>query len=136
MKRLLAVLLVMLFVSGVCFGASPEKKAKIAAKSWLELVDAKNYAKSYDDAASFFKKMVKKDDWINTLTNLRSMLRGVVSRQLISEEYTTKMEGAPDGEYVVLKYKTKFEKKEYADEVVVPMLDTDGKWRVSGYYIK
>ena len=64
------------------------------------------------------------------------MLRGVVSRQLISETYETTMPGAPDGEYVVLKYKTKFEKKENAEEVVVPMLDTDGKWRVSGYYIK
>jgi len=136
MKKLLAVLLVILFVSGVCFGASPEKKAKIAAKSWLELVDAKNYAKSYDDAASFFKKMVKKDDWMNSLTGLRSELRGVVSRELVSEKYQEKMPGAPDGEYVIITYKTKFERKEEAQEVVVPMLDTDGKWRVSGYYIK
>ena len=136
MKRLIAVVLVVILASGVCFAASPEKKAKTCANSWLELVDNKNYAKSYDDAASFFKAMVKKDDWINTLTSLRSMLRGVVSRQLISETYETTMPGAPDGEYVVLKYKTKFEKKENAEEVVVPMLDTDGKWRVSGYYIK
>ena len=136
MKRLLAVVLAALFISGACFGASPEKKAKIAANNWLELVDGKNYAKSYDDAASFFKVVVKKDDWINTLTGLRSMLRGVVSRQLISEKYEEKMPGAPDGEYVIIKYKTKFEKKEAAEEVVVPMLDTDGKWRVSGYYVK
>lgn len=136
MKRLFAVMLIVLFASGICFGASPEKKAKIAAKNWLELVDAKNYAKSYDDAASFFKVMVKKDDWINTLTGLRSMLRGVVSRQLVSTKFETKIPGAPDGEYVILVYKTKFEKKENAQEVVVPMLDPDGKWRVSGYYIK
>ena len=132
MKRLLAVVLAALFISGACFGASPEKKAKIAANNWLELVDGKNYATSYDDAASFFKVVVKKDDWINTLTGLRSTLRGVVSRQLISEKYEEKMPGAPDGEYVIIKYKTKFEKKEAAEEVVVPMLDTDGKWRVSG----
>ena len=60
MNKLLAGILMALFTFGVCFGASPEKKAKIAAKSWLEIVDAKNYAKSYDDAASFFKAMVKK----------------------------------------------------------------------------
>ncbi len=136
MKRLLALLLVILFVSGVCFGASPEKKAKIAAKSWLESVDGKNYAKSYDDAASFFKAMVKKDDWINSLTGLRSALRGVVSRELVSAKYQEKMPGAPDGEYVILVYKTTFERKADAQEVVVPMLDKDGKWRVSGYYIK
>ena len=136
MKRLLAGILIVLFTFGVCFGASPEKKAKIAAKSWLELVDSKNYAKSYDDAASFFKTTVKKGDWIDSLTGLRSTLRGVVSRQLVSEKYETKMPGAPDGEYVVIKYKTKFERKEAVEEIVVPMLDTDGKWRVSGYYVK
>jgi hypothetical protein len=136
MNRLLAGILIVLFTFGVCFGASPEKKAKIAAKSWLELVDGKNYAKSYDDAASFFKAAVKKGDWINTLTSLRSVVRGMVSRQLVSEKYEEKLPGAPDGEYVILKYKTKFERKEDAEEVIVPMLDTDGKWRVSGYYIK
>ncbi|MDD5546426.1 MAG: DUF4019 domain-containing protein [Candidatus Omnitrophica bacterium] len=136
MKRSIAVMLMVLFVSGVCFGASPEKKAKIAAKNWLESVDQKNYAKSYDDAAEFFKVMVKKDEWINTLTNLRSMLGPVESRELISEKYQEKMPGAPDGEYVIIVYKTDFRKKSDAREVVVPMLDKDGKWRVSGYHIQ
>lgn len=136
MKKLIAGILVAVLVSGICFAASPEKKAEICAKNWLQLVDAKNYAKSYDDAASFFKAMVKKDEWVRTLSNLRSMLRGPVSRKLISKKYTTKMAGAPDGEYVVLVYKTKFEKKTDAREVIVPMLDSDGKWRVSGYHIQ
>lgn len=136
MKRLLAGILIAMFISGICFAASPEKKAEICAKNWLELVDGKNYAESYDDAASFFKTMVKKDAWIDTLSNLRSMLRGAVSRKLVSAKYATKMPGAPDGEYVILVYKTKFTKKDDAKEVVVPMLDSDGRWRVSGYYIK
>lgn len=136
MKRLLAVVLIALFVSGVCFGASPEKKAEIAAKNWLELVDGKNYAKSYDDAAEFFKAMVKKDEWINTLTSLRSMLGPVESRKLVSKKFQNKMPGAPDGEYVIIIYKTDFRKKADAQEVIVPMLDSDGKWRVSGYHIK
>ena len=136
MKGLFAGILLAALTFGICFAASPEKKAVIAAKNWLELVDGKNYAKSYDDAASFFKVMVKKDDWIGTLCNLRSMLGPVESRQLVSKKYETKMPGAPDGEYVILVYKTRFDKKSGAQEVVVPMLDPDGKWRVSGYYIK
>ena len=136
MKKLIAVILVAVLTSGTCFAASPEKKAEICSRNWLELVDAKNYAKSYDDAASFFKAMVKKDEWVVALSNLRSMLRAPVSRKLISKRFETKMSGAPDGEYVILVYKTKFEKKADAREVVVPMLDSDGRWRVSGYYIQ
>ncbi|MEW6571079.1 MAG: DUF4019 domain-containing protein [Nitrospirota bacterium] len=53
-----------------------------------------------------------------------------------SKQYTTSLPGAPDGEYVVLRYKTVFENKKSSIEIVTPMLDKDGKWRVSGYYIK
>ncbi|MDD5424515.1 MAG: DUF4019 domain-containing protein [Candidatus Omnitrophica bacterium] len=45
------------------------------------------------------------------------------------------MQGAPDGEYVILVYKTDFKRKVGAQEIVVPMLDKDGKWRISGYNI-
>ncbi len=44
--------------------------------------------------------------------------------------------GAPDGEYVVIQFETSFEHKRSAIETVTPMMDRDGKWRVSGYYIK
>lgn len=48
----------------------------------------------------------------------------------------TSLPGAPDGKYVVIQYDTSFENKKAAVETVTPMLDKDGKWRVSGYYIK
>ncbi len=48
----------------------------------------------------------------------------------------TSLPGAPDGEYVVIQYNTEFENKKVAIETITPMLDDDGKWRVSGYYIK
>jgi hypothetical protein len=44
--------------------------------------------------------------------------------------------GAPDGKYVVIRYETSFRNKKAATETVTPMLDADGRWRVSGYFIK
>jgi Protein of unknown function (DUF4019) len=55
---------------------------------------------------------------------------------LKSREYTEKLPGAPDGKYVVIQYDTVFEKKASAIETVTPMAEADGKWRVSGYYIR
>jgi hypothetical protein len=60
----------------------------------------------------------------------------VISREFDSEKYETSLPGAPDGEYVVIVYKTQFKKKEKAYETITPMKDTDGEWRVSGYFIK
>jgi hypothetical protein len=36
----------------------------------------------------------------------------------------------------VIKYDTQFEHKESAIETVTPVLDKDGSWKVSGYFIK
>jgi hypothetical protein len=44
--------------------------------------------------------------------------------------------GAPDGEYVVFQFLSSFENKKTAIERVIPMLDKDGIWRVSGYYLE
>jgi ribosomal protein S17E len=37
---------------------------------------------------------------------------------------------------VVIQFKTSFEHNPDAVETVTPMKDSDGQWRVSGYYIK
>jgi hypothetical protein len=54
----------------------------------------------------------------------------------MSASYRTSLPGAPDGQYVVIKFNTWFENKKSAIETVTPKMDKDGMWRVSGYYIK
>jgi len=44
--------------------------------------------------------------------------------------------GAPDRKYVTIQIESVFENKSAAVETVTPMLDPDGVWRVSGYYIR
>jgi hypothetical protein len=53
-----------------------------------------------------------------------------------TKTYKTSLPGAPDGEYVIIQFETSFENKKIAIETVTPMMDKDGNWRVSGYYIK
>jgi hypothetical protein len=66
----------------------------------------------------------------------RKPLGKTLSRKITSAKYTTTLPGAPDGEYVVIQYQTSFKNKLSAVETVTPMLDKNGDWRVSGYYIK
>jgi hypothetical protein len=67
---------------------------------------------------------------------VRKPLGKVIKRSVKSKQYATSLPGAPDGEYVIIQYETSFEKKKVSIETVTPMLEKDGKWRVSGYYIK
>jgi hypothetical protein len=91
--------------------------AESAALKWLTLTDAGEYARSWD-------------------ANARQPLGGVVSRKLKSAKYTRSLPGAPEGEYVVIQYEAHFEHKDGAIETVTPLLDKDGSWKVSGYFIR
>jgi hypothetical protein len=113
-----------------------EKAALEAAGAWLELLDSGKYSESWEEAAGYAKALVNKEQWQKTFQGVRQPLGKLVSRELKSASYTTTVPGAPDGQYVIIQYKTSFENKASAIETVTPMLDKDGRWRVSGYYIK
>lgn len=109
--------------------------AVTAAKSWLALVDSKEYKKSWQEAAPFFKDKVKEEQWSEMVASARKPFGVLKSRELSSVMYKTSLPGAPDGEYVVIQFKTSFTDKRESVETVTPM-KADGIWRVSGYYIK
>jgi hypothetical protein len=130
-------ILSILFSMGSLYANEAAQKAAITvAGAWLSLVGEENYAESWNQAAGFFKNAVTKGQWQNTVRAVRIPLGKLVARKLKSKQYTKTLPGAPDGEYVVIQYETTFEKKQSAIETITPMLDKDGKWRVSGYYIK
>ena len=125
------------FLAGLAVAADkPEDAAQAAAESWLKLVDAGDYAASWEQAAKVFKGAVKQGDWAQAAGGVRTPLGKLVSRKLKSREYAEKMPGAPDGRYVVVQYDTVFENKASAVETVTPMADPDGVWRVAGYFIR
>ena len=110
--------------------------AQKSAEQWLALVDAGSFAESWKTAAGFFQAAVPQDQWGHTIAAVRGPLGDLVSRKLKSAHYTKSLPGAPDGQYVVLQFDTSFANKKAAVETVTPMLDADGTWKVSGYYIK
>ena len=140
MKRIVLVLLFLgiLTMFGCSKPSNPEAEADAlaAAEAWLALVDSGQYAESWDEAAQYFKGAVPKDKWLQTMNAARTPFGKNISRKLKSKHYKTSLPGAPDGEYVVIKFKASFENKKSAIETITPMLDKDGTWRVSGYYMK
>ncbi len=135
---ILAVFLGCLLMAGIAGAQAPEKeKAAItAAEQWIGLVDAGKYAESWTEAAGYFKNAVTQEKWAQSLKAAREPLGKLISREVKSATYATSLPGAPNGEYVVIRFETSFENKKSAIETVTPMLEKDGKWRVSGYFIK
>ena len=112
------------------------REALPSAETWVCLVDERKYADSWNEAVDYFKGAVKQEKWQETLQAVRKPLGPVISREVKSKSYHTSLPGAPDGEYVVIQFDTSFENKKSTVETVTSMLDKNGKWRVSGYFIK
>ena len=110
--------------------------AERAARDWLALADAGDASGSWATAAALFREAVPEDQWAQALTVARSPLGAVHERTLQAAHPATELPGAPDGEYVVFEFRTRFDRKRAAIETVSPMRDRDGQWRVSGYYIR
>ena len=140
MRRLSLVLLAIGIVCMISCTSSSNTEAEDAAiksaKAWLALVDNEQYGESWDEAARFFKNAVPKIQWQQTMKALRKPFGKKLSRELKSKSYRTSLPGAPDGEYVVIQFTASFEHKKSAVETITPMREKDGKWRVSGYYMK
>jgi hypothetical protein len=133
----ISVFCAMLLISWVAFSqTATEKAAEDSASKWLALVDAGDYAASWDQAAPYFKNAVSKEEWIEKVKAVRAPLGKINSRKLRSATYKTSLPGAPDGQYVVIQYDSSFEHKQSAVETVTPMMDKDGQWRTSGYFIR
>jgi Protein of unknown function (DUF4019) len=139
-SKFVSGLFVLTMLLGICAAVQaqqkPEQLAQQSSDAWLALVDSGKYADSWQEASQIFKAAVTKEQWQSALRGSRDPLGKLLSRKLKSATYSKTLPGAPDGEYVMIQYESSFEHKQSAVETVTPMLDKDGKWRVSGYFIK
>ena len=129
-------ILITVFCQAVQARQPMEIDAEAAAMNWLALVDKGKYSESWRTAAAYLKNAVTKENWAKSMESSRQPIGKVKSRKCLSRKFTRTLPGAPDGEYVVIRFASSFEKKESAVETVTPMLDKDGVWRVAGYYIE
>ena len=139
MKTLVALCATALWatlVTAATPNASPEMGAESAAQAWLGLVDSGNYTGSWSTASSLFRQKVSESQWQSAAAAARAPFGALKSRTLQSATPKSSLPGAPDGQYVVIQYASSFEHKANAIETVTPVMDADGKWHVSGYYIK
>ncbi len=121
-------------------GARPapgfEQAAVDAGLPWLALVDAGDFDSAWERAAAYLKLALAREDFVESLSVTRETLGRVLSRELMSVRHVQTMPSAPDGDYVILEFRTEMEHKKSGHETVIPMREEDGEWRISGYWLR
>ena len=107
-----------------------------AATYWLKLIDDGYYPESWHNASPFFRSQIPEDKWVDTIGNLRKLLGGLAGRELASVQAVKTLPGAPDGDYLVIQFRSSFTAKHSAIETVIMLLGKDGRSAVAGYFVR
>jgi hypothetical protein len=111
-----------------------ELAARAAAEKWLALLDAGEYGKAWDAGAKLFQERVPRERWVENLPKDRSFGKLKERRSEVAS-FRTSLPGAPDGEYVTVRFSSNFENKNDAEELMTLVFE-NGAWRVLGYGIR
>lgn len=136
-SSLLLTLIALLLLSFPAAAGSPTEKEKAAisaAENFLLLVDTDRYPESWRRTAPIFRSQFPQEKWVEQLQTLRPLFGSKIKRELKSATYATSLLGAPDGEYVLLRFDSSFEKAEAVETVTMKL--QPGQWQVAGYFIR
>lgn len=135
-RILIAVMIVFGAATAAFAQAHPVQKSTVTAvtptpddraRQWLVLVDDKNYAQSWSQAAKAFQNRQKPDAWAAEASAKRAPLGAVASRDLKSIDLTR-------NNTAVIHYDTVFAHKAAAVETVTLTFE-NGSWSVTDYSV-
>ena len=114
--------------------AKQEAAARVAAE-WLKLIDSANYGKAWEECAPLFREKVTRPQWLDGVPKNRAEYGQFRSRKLSGAAYRKSLPGAPDGDYVTVRFISDYEKNPAADEIVT-LTYQGGAWRPLGYLLR
>ena len=121
----------------LCTMSTPALAQDKPGDDFIKLIDAKQYAESWDVASDYFKRSVSKSEWAAQVEQARDPLGKVLTRSLKKSEPQKNPPGAPPGDYLLLTFETKFANSDPARaETLALVKGADGRWRAVGYFIR
>jgi len=110
--------------------------AQGASLDWLLLSDKNDAAGTYAAASKRFQEAISLEKWTEAMTKAHERFGQVLRRTHIRTQAPTPNKNTPPGEFIVLFYRTDFEKRQTGTETVTLEHESDGKWRVVGYLMQ
>lgn len=114
----------------------------MAAMQAAQLVDAGRAAEMWEGGSAVAKQAVKKDAFVQQITTARAPLGQPVSRAWLSvirqsiQPSQASAGSPPGGDYVSVRFATRFSSGRTVAELVTFRLEENGTWRVAGYAIQ
>lgn len=112
-----------------------KRAAEQAGRAWLGIIDSGDYAASWKAAGTTFRDNVSLADWVGAMKSVSDATGLLAARELASATYTEKVPGVV-GAFVILQFRSRFEKMADAREIVTLQREDGGVWRLAGYFVR
>ncbi|HEY0256405.1 MAG TPA: M56 family metallopeptidase [Candidatus Methylacidiphilales bacterium] len=118
--------------------ATPSAQAALPGTlAWVARLDRGDYEGSWNEASpKFFQKPIPRQGWVASISSVRQPVGTLESRQLRTQTFLPVNPQGFKGPFVVTVFNTKFAQMPAAIETVTFVLDSDGQWRASDYFLR
>ncbi len=118
-----------------CSAETFSSQAIAIAETFSTTIDAQNYQAAYQSGSKLLHLTSPEDQWISETERTREVLGTALQRKLKAVKSISTYPGLPDGEYMLVYFETKMERKEKAAEVLL-VAQINGAWEVCSYHLK
>ena len=122
-------------VAAPALARASEGPLERTAGAWLELLDTGRFDDAWRGGAALLRREGEAQ-WTEETRRLREEYGPVESRTAVVKDYHQQLEGAPDGVYFTLRFRTLLASGGEIVEVVTLTPEADQQYRVAVYGIK
>lgn len=113
-----------------------DKAAESLALNFIGLVDAGKVDKTWEYTASVVRNRLARSAWEENIAATRKVFGSNLKRKYLAHRHFDRLPEAPDGDYLIVVYRSAFERKADCAESVTLARESNGKWRVAGYFVR
>ena len=107
--------------------------AQRAAQRWFDLLRDANYNASWEQASSYFREHVSREQWSVNAERLERQFHRADLRKLVEARWLQDEPPLPHAEYVVLRWLTVVDEFRQVGERIIMSHEPDGSWRPATY---
>ena len=109
------------------------KEASKIALSWLNDINHSSYESAYNSLAKENKDQYPKKVWIKLINELMLEFGKLNSRTIISKNFKSSLEDLEDGFYVLLEFKSDYQKTKNHKEFIILKQNDQTDWVILDY---
>lgn len=121
------------------FSTSPastlSSEALNQAEQFTTMIDKRDYLPAYEGSSNLLHISTPLRKWVSVRKQRLKLLGTVLERKLVTLKARDSYPGLPDGDYLIIYFEARTEKKEKAAEVLL-LKETEDGWKICSYSIR